>query len=162
AAGAATALYVALARVEDLPIWAMFAPLLLVLFALLRPSDNPRRFGASTSGWWFGAVLYVGVLGAHFVLLRNIEDGQAWLIVLLGAVFATDTGAYAVGRLIGRHPMAPVISPKKTWEGGVGGLILGAAVSAGAMLALDLDPQPATLAAVALLLPVAAVAGDLL
>ncbi|MPZ98104.1 MAG: hypothetical protein GEU80_02015 [Dehalococcoidia bacterium] len=162
-AGAATALYVAVVRVGDeLPLWAMFAPLALVLFALLRPGDNPRGFGSTTPGWWLGAVLYTGVLGAHFVLLRNIEHGQAWLVVLLAAVFAADTGAYAVGRLLGRHAMAPMLSPKKTWEGAAGGLVLGAAVGAGAMLAFDLDPEPATLAAVAFGLPVAAMAGDLL
>ena len=66
--------------------------------------------------------------------------GQAWLLFTLLVVFACDTGAFAVGRLVGRHRMAPRISPNKTWEGAVGGLAasMGAALLVGLVFDLAL------------------------
>ena len=57
------------------------------------------------------------------------ELGRNWLIFALLTTFATDSGAYLVGRAIGRHPMAPVTSPNKTWEGAIGGFICAAAAA---------------------------------
>ena len=82
--------------------------------------------------------------------------------MLLATTFATDTGAYAVGRLIGRHLLWPAVSPKKTWEGGLGGLGAGAIAFVLATVALDLTLPEGGLALGAMLLPVAAIAGDLL
>ena len=118
-AAAATAVLVALTRTGLGPsLWALLLPTVLALALLIR---GRTTFGDSLTGWWLGAVLYLGVLGGHLVLLREVDEGQRWLLVLLGTVFATDTGAYAIGRLFGRHKMAPQISPKKTWEGAAGG-----------------------------------------
>lgn len=66
-------------------------------------------------------VMYYGWLGSHAVLLRELPDGREWLFVGLFGVFATDTGAYFVGKTLGRHHLAPRISPHKTWEGAAGG-----------------------------------------
>jgi phosphatidate cytidylyltransferase len=61
---------------------------------------------------------WVGFGLAHFVLLRDVtEHGRLVILTVLLAVFAADTLAFAAGRLLGRHRMAPVISPGKTWEG---------------------------------------------
>ncbi|MFN8639420.1 MAG: phosphatidate cytidylyltransferase [Dehalococcoidia bacterium] len=111
--------------------------------------------------WWLVAAAYPGVLGAHFVLLRLLTEGQAWLVVLLAATFATDTGAYAVGRLLGRHRMAPAISPGKTWEGAAGGLVAGALATIAATRLLDAPPSLPALTLIALALPVVSEAGDL-
>jgi phosphatidate cytidylyltransferase len=158
-AAAATALLVALARAGLGPaIWALM-PLTAIALALLIRPKNP--FGDSMTGWWIGAVLYLGVLGAHFVLLRDLADGQRWLIVMLATVFSTDTGAYAIGRTFGRHKMAPKVSPKKTWEGAVGGYVFGAAAAVIATTALDLDPPIAAVALFALGGPIVAEIGDL-
>ena len=75
-------------------------------------------------------VMYVALLGGHLVALRtgiNTEPGfQAHIIALLSFFFlvimGSDTGAYYTGRAIGRHKLAPSISPGKTWEGAVGGI----------------------------------------
>jgi phosphatidate cytidylyltransferase len=73
----------------------------------------------------FGAV-WVAVGLGHLVLVRDIpEHGRLAIFTLLLTVFATDTGAYVVGRLVGRHRMAPAISPGKSWEGFVGGAVAG-------------------------------------
>jgi len=171
-AAAATALLVALVRAGFGPeVWALL-PLTAIALVLLIRGGNP--FSDSMAGWWIGSVLYVGILGSHFVLLRDLPDGQRWLVVMLATVFSTDTGAYAVGRTFGRHKMAPTVSPKKTWEGAAGGLAFGALAAVIAILALDPDPPletlsdviageygRATVIAIALGLPVVAEIGDL-
>ena len=158
-AAVATAMLVAWTRqLDDFPVWALLLLPAIALYGLLRPGPGPRRV---REAWWLGSVMYVGVLGAHWVLLRDADDGRAWILVLLGVTFATDTGAYAVGRLIGSHRMAPRISPGKTWEGFAGGYVAGIAAAVAIPFALDLDPTPVVLALIAATLPVAAVAGDL-
>lgn len=89
------------------------------------------------------AALYPGVLGSHVVLLRQAADGRDWVLLTLFTTFATDTGAYAVGRLVGGPKLAPHISPGKTVAGAVGGLSCGAlaALALGALLGLG---QPLT------------------
>ena len=76
----------------------------------------------------WGGPIFVGFFLAHSLALREIgatgDAGRDWLLLTLFTVFATDTGAFLVGRSIGRHYMAPNISPHKTWEGAVGGLAL--------------------------------------
>lgn len=95
------------------------------------------------------------------MLLRDLDDGRAWTYLAVLATFATDTGAFFVGRAIGRHALAPRISPKKTVEGFVGGLAAGYAAVVVLHLAFDLDGNAAALAVLALLLPLAATIGDL-
>src|SRR5690606_19221747 len=62
-------------------------------------------------------LIYVPFLAGFAVLLASKPGGQWWTLAALIVVIATDTGAYASGLMFGRHPMAPRISPKKTWEG---------------------------------------------
>lgn len=159
-AAAVVALLVATLRTtEAIPVSAFLIPTAAALFLALRTGSV---FGESRLGWWLTGVLYVGVLGAHLVLLRNRADGISWLIVMLAATFSTDTGAYAVGRLIGRHPFAPRISPKKTWEGALGGLAIGALGASIAMLVREPEIRRGGQVLIAVALPVAAITGDLL
>jgi phosphatidate cytidylyltransferase len=174
-AAAATALFVAIVRVtDDVPLRWMILALVVVLALLLRPRGARASLNNSAGGWWLAAVLYPGVLGAHLVLLRNIEpgagpeilglvaDGQRWLIVMLAATWATDAGAYAIGKPFGRHRLWPAVSPGKTWEGTVAGVALGAVVAAVAPLLLGLEPGLPLHAAIVVGIPLAAVLGDLL
>ena len=84
-----------------------------------------------------GGALYTGLPLSFGLLMRSLEQGREWLLFTLLATFATDAGAFLVGRLVGRHALAPLISPRKTWEGAAGGL--GAGVGASMALALLLS-----------------------
>jgi phosphatidate cytidylyltransferase len=83
---------------------------------------------------------YVVFLGTFAVLLTGHKDGQWWTLAFLIIVISTDTGAYATGLLFGKHPMAPRISPKKTWEGFAGSVC--AAVLAGILISVFMIHRP--------------------
>ncbi|MFT4124146.1 MAG: phosphatidate cytidylyltransferase [Microbacteriaceae bacterium] len=85
-------------------------------------------------------LVYVIFLGSFAVLMTAHERGQWWTLGFLIVVVATDTGAYATGLALGRHKMAPLISPGKTWEGFAGSLL--AAVVAGVLVAWLMLEQP--------------------
>lgn len=78
----------------------------------------------------FFGIIYVAVMLSFIYLTRNLPDGKfiVWLIFLCS--WGCDTCAYCVGVLIGKHKMAPVLSPKKSIEGAVGG-VAGAALLGG-------------------------------
>lgn len=164
AAGALVALIAATARsVDEFRLWLLLIPLVVALFVALQRSRRPETAMRWPGlAWWAVAVLYLGALGGHWLLLRGLVDGGQWVALALIATFATDTGAYAAGRLIGRHRLALQISPSKTWEGFAGGVLAGAVGAVATAAIFDLDPGAGALAAIALALPVAAVGGDLL
>jgi phosphatidate cytidylyltransferase len=74
--------------------------------------------------------LYVGLSLSFFPRLRALDLGIYWVIIALLGTWTSDSGAYFVGRAFGRHPFFPKISPKKTLEGAVGGLVSGVALVA--------------------------------
>ncbi|MBA2445039.1 MAG: phosphatidate cytidylyltransferase [Nocardioidaceae bacterium] len=76
-------------------------------------------------------LIYVPFLASFVVLLLAPADGVHRVLSFLAVTIASDTGGYAVGVLFGRHPMAPVISPKKSWEGFAGSVVcsMGAGVA---------------------------------
>ena len=76
-----------------------------------------------TAVMFFG-VVYVSYLLSHLLPLRNLNDGEFLILFVFGITWLGDAGAYYVGSLMGRHSLAPRISPKKTIEGAVGGLVL--------------------------------------
>lgn len=108
-----------------------------------------------------GALLYLGLPAAAFVLIRTHGNGAEWLLLAVLAVMATDAAAYAGGRTLGQRRLAPAISPNKTVEGAVCGWLGGA----GAVLALDmifgLNAGLWPLILLAITLPVASQIGDL-
>lgn len=77
---------------------------------------------------------YVPLLAGFAVVMTAQPGGEWWVLAYLIVVIAIDTGAYASGVLFGKHPMAPRISPKKTWEGFAGSVA--AATLAGILLAV--------------------------
>ena len=72
---------------------------------------------------------WIPLFGAFGALLIYPEDGAGRVFCLMLGVVASDVGGYAAGVLFGKHAMAPAISPKKSWEGLAGSLLLGVAVS---------------------------------
>ena len=99
----------------------------LVSFRGEAVSDGDRaRAGA---GWISFGLLYVGIPTIALIWLRDVvgRDMVFWLFAL---VWATDTGAYAFGRLIGGPKLMPRVSPKKTWAGLIGGIICSSAIGA--------------------------------
>ncbi len=68
-------------------------------------------------------LLYMGLLPAFSFKILEQSSGIAWFVFLLAVVFAGDTMAYLFGMMMGRHKVMPTVSPKKTWEGSIGGII---------------------------------------
>lgn len=99
---------------------AVILALILILFVYVftYPKYDARQIAAAFLG-----IVYVAVMLSYIYLTRNLENGHfiVWLIFLCS--WGCDTCAYCVGMLIGKHKMAPVLSPKKSVEGAVGGVI---------------------------------------
>jgi len=67
-------------------------------------------------------ILYLGVLSSYFMAIRVLPGGEWWIFTVLTCVWWADTGAYVIGKNFGKHSLAPRLSPKKTWEGYLGGI----------------------------------------
>ena len=123
-------------------------------------SDDPRR-DATEWLWGIAAPLYLGGLASYFVLLQDVPDGRELLFFTLLTVWVTDTGAYAVGRAIGRHKLAPAISPGKTIEGTLGSLVTGFIAVFVLDAVIGLGFETVDLVALGLILPPVIGLGDL-
>ncbi len=113
----------------------VLAAALLVLFAdqiIHHGTDGAiRRVGVGLL-----AICYLGVCGAVILDIRMQFGVHAFVLFLL-VVKATDIGAYFTGSAIGRHKMAPRVSPGKSWEGLIGGLIFAAVVATGFVFVME-------------------------
>lgn len=156
---AATGMMVAGAQADERFVWVGggFALLFALLGYTKTNAFGPRK-PYRVYAW---CLVYVGILMSAFVLLRNEQQGREWFLVGVLSTFAVDTGAYAVGRLFGRHKMAPKISPKKTWEGAAGGMVAGFAAVLLLSAVFDTGVDTATILPFALLAPPIAMVGDL-
>lgn len=102
----------------------------LTFAAFLREILRPVRAPMHGVGWTLFGAVYPGALFAHLVLLRNLTHGFEWLLLATLATWASDSAAFFVGMTWGQRPLAPALSPKKTWEGAAGGLCGGALTGA--------------------------------
>ncbi len=105
-------------------------------------------------------LLLVALPFSYLLRIYGAPRGPRWLIFVLVVIWAGDTGAYLVGRAIGRLPMAPQLSPKKTWEGAAGN-IAASLIAAGAFIRW-LDTPAVFLLVAAVLVNIAGQFGDLL
>jgi phosphatidate cytidylyltransferase len=141
--GSAAAFTLVIAAALSVPVWR----------------DNAR--GAEPVAATILTIVYVGWLLGHGLLFDRLPDGAMLLLFLVGTTWAGETAAYGVGSLLGRHPLVPAISPRKTVEGAAGQLV-GSTLTAAALGAWLL-PQwsMATAVSAGVMLGVVGQVGDL-
>lgn len=119
----------------------VFGLVITVLAILIwRLGDGPDRYQRDVGAAALIAV-YVPFLLGFAALIVHQPDGALRIVVTLAAVVLSDTGGYATGVFFGKHPMAPRISPKKSWEG-LAGSLLATGIGSALLLYLLLDVAP--------------------
>lgn len=137
-------------------ILSTVAAALLVFFVSSARQNAVAGFAVTLLG-----VVWVGGGLAHFMLVRDVpDDGRLLVFTILLTVFADDTAAFFVGRAIGRHRLAPAISPGKSWEGFIAGTLAGVAVTFFALYEQDVVSTSESLL-LGLAIALAATLGDL-
>lgn len=137
------------------PLVALAIPVSLV--AAMARSD----LKGSLADWAvsLAGALYIALLLSYFVALRQAEQGLLWMLMAFLCTWACDSAAYLVGRAVGKRKFSPRISPNKTWEGTIGGVI-GATLTG--LLAVPLLGLPVLWALLmGAAVSVAAISGDL-
>ncbi|GEK20733.1 phosphatidate cytidylyltransferase [Cellulomonas xylanilytica] len=110
----------------------------VVVWRVLDGSGQPALRDATAGAF---AAAYLPFLGGFVMLLLAEPDGASRVMLFILLCVASDVGGYTVGVLLGRHPLAPSVSPKKTWEGLAGSLILACVVGVvGVQLAFGGEP----------------------
>jgi len=132
---------------------------LSVCYLFAHYADFEDGFGV-LSKMIFGA-LFVGFFSAHLVLLRLLPEGDIWLIILVAITAGSDSGAYYCGRKWGRRKLCSHISPNKTVEGALGGLVCGVAAAVIIAFFLLETVNWGVLIPVTLILTGAGIVGDL-
>jgi len=121
----------------DVAVWVVG-----LIWMVRFPVPVPRGFAVASG-------LLVVPLGWLFLTTLLVEWDAAWVLFLFAVVAGADVGAFFTGRALGRHKLAPAVSPGKTWEGVVGGLACAAVVGLAGALWFELLALPAMLVAVA-------------
>ena len=111
---------ISILNVAALPV-VMTLPILISLIWLLCCSPQEKAF--YNWAWTAAGALYVGWMLSFWLNLRILESGKDWVYLALFTTFANDTGAFFTGRAWGKHKLTSTISPGKTWEGAIGGLL---------------------------------------
>lgn len=107
-----------------------------------------------------GGIVYIATPAGMLVELRNHTDGIIWVMLVFALTWGTDTWAYIGGRLLGRTKLAPTISPKKTVEGAIVGVLSGSIL--GILLLVVTEKFTIPLLILCLIAPLGAVVGDLI
>lgn len=133
---------------------------IVVLSAAFTLTEDPPQ---DVQDWLWGVAtaLYFGGLAAFFILLRESGNGRDLVFFTVLTVWITDTGAYGVGRMVGRHKLAAAISPGKTIEGTAGSFVAGFAAVFVLNEVLDLGLETQHCVALGLILPPLIGVGDL-
>ncbi len=146
--------------------WCVFVTVVFLLILLGSYVFTFPRYNAKDIVFTFFGFFYVGVMISFYYLTRAEEDGIfiAWLI--LAASWLCDVCAYLTGMTLGRHKLAPVLSPKKSIEGSVGGIVIPAVIAGiyGYVISRYYDPGYPLAPAFAILTAIGAAAsqvGDL-
>jgi phosphatidate cytidylyltransferase len=119
--------------------WLISLLILVGMTVHLVDYERGRDQAGSDFAITLAGIFYIGWLGAYLISVRELPDGMWWLLIILPVVWLADSAAYLVGSRIGRHKMTKRLSPKKSWEGYIGGVaagVLGGAALAGLFQAL--------------------------
>jgi len=95
------------------------------VFVTLRPGESLQGAADKVGRYMLGTV-WIGLL-MSLPALRRLDDGLAWVFAVLVISWCGDTGGYFAGKYFGRTKLYPLVSPKKTWEGVLGGVLLATA-----------------------------------
>lgn len=95
-----------------------------MVIALISYPKTKKYWHSRLTVFFFGSIFLI-MAGVAFIGIKELHQGNLWLVSLLLLTWAADTGAYFAGQFWGKSKFAPMISPKKTWAGFVGGLVLG-------------------------------------
>ncbi|GMR23118.1 MAG: phosphatidate cytidylyltransferase [Acidobacteriota bacterium] len=159
-----TGLLIASFYFQRLPfVHASLIALLLIGFGVVMNQRPDRDNLVAATGTVF-ATFYVGALLGSLVGLRMVEPdpaGPRWVVFLMTVVFVGDAGAYYVGKSLGKHTLAPRLSPKKTMEGLAGDVVFATAMAL-VLNELWFPGLPvATVAGLGVMLSLVGVGGDL-
>ena len=99
-------------------LWA-FLPMSIAVICALSPCENVTSEISVT----LLALIYTCLPFSMLITIDQHSEGKIWILFLLCTVIASDTGAFYTGRIFGRHKMHKIVSPNKTWEGAIGGLL---------------------------------------
>ncbi|MFH0793968.1 MAG: phosphatidate cytidylyltransferase [bacterium] len=102
---------------------------LIISFLIQMKRQGFEKAHSTVSGTVMGQLYVVAPLAFALCILRREDFGPHLIVFMILVTWAADTGAYAVGSAIGKHKMSPVLSPNKTWEGAVGGVVFGIATA---------------------------------
>ncbi len=100
-----------------------FSLLAIYLYFLFRP--HPIDQAGARMALAAGGLVYLPLLGFYLFKLQQLDQGWKYLLVLFSISWLNDTGGYFAGRFLGKHKLYEAVSPKKTWEGSVGGAACG-------------------------------------
>lgn len=117
-----------LANYLDLIYLAFIAALISCCFLIIATYKHWERPFATLGNSCF-AIFYIGLCSAYLPLIMAMDNGAVLLLILSGITAGSDTGAYFAGKNLGRHKLSPLLSPGKTVEGLVGGLLCGTGVA---------------------------------
>ena len=104
----------------SIPVLLTSIVILPLVWLVLRTGKEQAFIGWA---WTVAGIIYVGWLMSHLVALRMQDDGRNWVFLGLFVTIASDTSAFFIGKALGRHHLAPGISPGKTWEGAIAGAV---------------------------------------
>lgn len=114
--------------------WMVSLAVLAAMTVHLIAFERGRKSAATDFGVTLGGVFYLGWIGAYLISLRTLPQGLWWVLLALPIVWLADSFAFLIGRSFGRHKMTVRLSPNKSWEGFIAGIV--GAVLGGALLAL--------------------------
>jgi phosphatidate cytidylyltransferase len=100
--------------------------ILATMIVQIKRFESGQKTPAEDFNITLGGLLYLGWLGAYTVSLSNLPDGEWWLLLVLPTTWIGDGAAYFFGSKFGRHKLSPNVSPNKTWEGYLGGVVAAA------------------------------------